>query len=81
MHKQIAKGKLCIEQGAQPAALRQARAVGSGGRWKGGSRHKKEGTCGYLWPSHVDIWQKPTQHRKAIIIQLKIKFFKNAQRG
>ena len=27
---------------------------------------------------HVDIWQKPTQYCKAIILQLKInKFFKN----
>ena len=29
------------------------------------------------WLIHVDIWQKPTQHCKAIILQLKInKFFK-----
>ena len=26
---------------------------------------------------HVDVWQKPTQHCKAIILQLKIKFKKN----
>ena len=26
----------------------------------------------YLWLTHVDIWQKPTQYCKAIILQLKI---------
>ena len=25
----------------------------------------------YLWLTHVDVWQKPTQYCKAIIIQLK----------
>ena len=26
----------------------------------------------YLWLTHVDVWQKPTQYCKAIILQLKI---------
>ena len=26
----------------------------------------------YLWLIHVDVWQKPTQYHKAIILQLKI---------
>ena len=30
------------------------------------------GTYVYLWPIHVHVWQKPTQHCKAIILQLKI---------
>jgi len=34
----------------------------------------------YLWLIHVDIWKKPTQYCKAIILELKIKnkwaFFK-----
>ena len=32
----------------------------------------------YTWLIHVDIWQKPTQYCKAIILQLKInkKFLK-----
>ena len=38
-------------------------------RWVGGGR---EGICFYLWLIHVDIWQKPTQYCKAIILQLKI---------
>ena len=37
----------------------------------------RERTYVYLQMSHVDIWQKPTQHYKAVILQLKInKFFK-----
>ena len=36
-----------------------------------------EGTCVYLCLIHVDIWQKPMQHCKAIILQLKVNnFFK-----
>ena len=38
-----------------------------------GGRFKREGTYVYLWLIHVDVWQKPTQHCKAIIRQLKIK--------
>ena len=40
-----------------------------------GGRFKREGTYVYLWLIHVDVWQKPTQFCKAIILQLK-KFFK-----
>ena len=29
---------------------------------------KREGTYVFLWPIHVDVWQKPTQHCKAIIL-------------
>ena len=36
-----------------------------------GGRFKKEGTYVYLWLIHVDVWQKATQHCKAIILQLK----------
>ena len=41
---------------------------------KVGGRFKREGTYVYLWLIHVDVWQKPTQFCKAIILQLK-KFF------
>ena len=39
-----------------------------GGRWE-----VEEGgdICMYLWLIHVDVWQKPTQYYKAIILQLK----------
>ena len=38
-----------------------------------GRRFKGEGTYIYLWLIHVDIWQKPSQFCKAIILQLKQK--------
>ena len=38
----------------------------------GGREVKREGAYGYLWLIHVDVWQKPTQYCKAIILQLKI---------
>ena len=43
-----------------------------------GGNFKREGIYVYLWLIHVDIWQKPTQYCKAIILQLKInkKFLK-----
>ena len=47
--------------------------------WDGmgsGRSLKREGTYIYLWLIHVDIWQKPTQYCKTIILQLKIKFKK-----
>jgi len=37
-----------------------------------GGRFKREGTDVYLRPIHTDVWQKPTQYCKAIILQLKI---------
>ena len=47
--------------------------------WEVGRRVKGEGTYENLWLIHVDIWQKPTQYCKAIILQLKINnFFKVA---
>ena len=43
------------------------------GGWDGEEgRFKKKGTYVYLWLIHVDVWQKPTQYYKAIILQLKI---------
>ena len=35
-------------------------------------RFKGEGTYVYLWLDHVDVWLRPTQYYKAIILQLKI---------
>ena len=39
---------------------------------KVGGRFKREGTYIYLWLIHVDVWQKPTQFCKVIILRLKI---------
>ena len=39
----------------------------------GGEREVQGGgTSVYLWLIRVDVWQKPTQHCKAIILQLSI---------
>ena len=37
-----------------------------------GGKLKREGTYVSLWLIHVDVWQKPAQYYKAIILQLKI---------
>lgn len=37
-----------------------------------GGRFKREGTHIYLWLTHVDVWQRPTQYCEAIFLQLKI---------
>ena len=36
-----------------------------------GGRLRREGTYLYLWLIHVDVWQRPTQYCKALILQLK----------
>jgi hypothetical protein len=43
--------------------------------WEMGQRLKKEMTYVYLWLIHVNVWQKPTEHCKASILQLKINKF------
>ena len=48
--------------------------------WGVEGRFKREGTYVYLWPIQADTWQKPTQYCKAIILQIKTKFFKKTQR-
>ena len=46
--------------------------------WEVRKSFKREGTYIYLWLIHVDVWQKPIQHCKAIILQFKMtKFLKN----
>ena len=43
---------------------------------KGGGREVHEGGDICIPLIHVDTWQKPTQHCKAIILQLKVNTFK-----
>ena len=50
---------LMHEAGHPVSALGQGRWVQDGGA------HKS------LWPIHVDVWQKPTQYCKVIILQFK----------
>ena len=48
--------------------------------WQVRGRFKREETHIYLWLIHVDVWQKPTQYCKAIILQLKMNtLFKNVE--
>ena len=48
-----------------------------------GGKFRREETYVYLRLIHADVWQKPTQHCKAIVLQLKINFKKviNARLG
>ena len=55
---------------AQPGVLPQCGGVRWGRAWEGGSRGKGHV---YLW-HHIDVQQKPTQHCKATILQLKVNF-------
>ena len=41
--------------------------------WKVGGSIKRDGICVYLGLIHIFVWQKPSQHCKEIILQLKIK--------
>ena len=45
--------------------------------WEVGGRSKGEGAFVYWWLIRVGIWQEPTQHCKAIFLQLKINKLKN----
>ena len=38
-----------------------------------GREIRTEGICVYLWPIHIDVWQKPSQYCKGVILQLKLK--------
>ena len=40
--------------------------------WEVGGRFEREWTYMYLWLIQADVWQKLTQYRKAIILQLKM---------
>ena len=45
-------------------------------RWEAGGRFKRKGTYAYLCLVPIDVWQKPIQYCKTIILQLKINNFK-----
>ena len=42
-----------------------------GGVAEGWAGFSMRGTHVYLWLTHVDVWQKPSQYCKVIILQLK----------
>ena len=61
-------GSFCIAKGAQPSALWWPRRVGG--------KLEREGICTHLRLIHAVVGQKPTQHCKAIILQLEVDFLK-----
>ena len=65
-----AGGKPVYSTSTQPSAVWQSRGVGL---WGLRGRLKWEGIHAYLWLIRVVVRQKPTQHCKAIILQLKKK--------
>ena len=46
-----------------------------------GGQYKGEGTYGYLWLIHVDIWQNPSQYCNYPPIKKKIFFLRNRAGG
>ena len=40
---------------------------------EGWDEAQEGGTYMYLWLTHADLWWKPTQYCKVIILQLKVK--------
>ena len=67
--KQMASGKQLFNRGspAQCSVMTQMGELG----WALGGRLKKKGMSVYLQLIHIVVQQKPTQHCKAIILQLK----------
>ena len=69
--KQIANGNLLYSAGNRAWCPLTVQTGGKGQQEMGG-KFKREGICVYLWLIHVYVRQKPTQHCKAGILQLKI---------
>ena len=46
-----------------------------------GGQYKGEGTYGYLWLIHVDIWQNPSQYCNYPLIKNKTYFKKQSEGG
>ena len=62
-------GICCMTQGTPTGANNLEFGMGR----EVGQRIKREGTYMYLWLIHIDVWQKPTQFCKTIILQKKKK--------
>ena len=68
--KYVASGSLMYDAGS-PKPVLCDNLKGGRGR-EAGEGYKREGTYVYLWPIHVDAWQKSSQSCEVIILQLKI---------
>ena len=64
--KQIPSGNLLYGSGnSNWGSVTTSRAeVG----WEVGGRFRRKRACAYLWVIHADVWQRPTQCCKAIIL-------------
>ena len=69
--KLIASGKLLYNTGSSSQCSMTTYRSGMG--WGVRRMFKREGTYAHLWLIHIVVRQKPTQHCKAIILQLKVK--------
>ena len=72
--KQTTSGNLMYDAGNQKSVLCDNLEGWGGVGWGGeggGGQFRREGTQVCLWPIHVDVWQKPSQYCKVIIIKLK----------
>ena len=70
--KQTASGKLLHNTGSSTQCSVMMRGAGWGGGWQ----EVQEGEDICILMIHVAVWQKPTQHCKPIILQLKNKLKK-----
>ena len=68
--KQTVNGKLLYNTGSSNPVLCDNLEGWMG--WGVGGTFKKEGAHVDLWPIHVVVWEKPTHHCNAIILQIKI---------
>ena len=62
---------VCIKQGTQSRCSLTTWRDRVGRKWEGGEGFRMEGTPVYLWPIHADVWKKPSQYWKVIILQFK----------
>ena len=67
--KQIDSGVCSVTQGTQTGLCNNLEGWDRPG---GGREVQEAGVQVYIWLIHIDVWQKPTQYCKAIILQLKI---------
>ena len=68
--KEIAGGNLLYDAGSSTWCSVTVWRGGMG--WEVRGRFKRERSHICLWLTRVEVWQKPAQHCKAIILQLKI---------
>ena len=69
LHRQLV-GMCCMMPGAQSWCSLPTQRAGMKG--KVGGSFERQWAYAYQWLIHGDVWQKPTEHCKAINFQLKI---------